>query len=41
MSDLGHHHIPVLDDDDDALVGIVTRSELIAVLERALRREET
>ncbi len=35
MTDRGFHHIPVLD-GDDRLVGIVTRSELIAVLHRAL-----
>lgn len=35
MSDLGFRHVPVTD-RDGRLVGIVTRSELIAVLHRAL-----
>jgi CBS domain-containing membrane protein len=35
MSDRGLRHIPVVD-DEQRLVGIVTRSELIAVLNRAL-----
>jgi CBS domain-containing membrane protein len=35
MIDRGFHHIPVVD-EDDRLAGIVTRSELVAVLHRAL-----
>jgi CBS domain-containing membrane protein len=35
MSDLGLRHIPVVD-GDDRLVGMVTRAELVAVLNQAL-----
>lgn len=38
MTDSGHRHLPIVD-DDDRLVGMVTRGELVAVLNRALLGE--
>lgn len=35
MTDLGYRHVPVVD-DEERLVGVVTRTELIEVLNRAL-----
>jgi CBS-domain-containing membrane protein len=39
MTDRGYRHLPVVD-DSDRLVGMVTRGELIAVLNRALLGED-
>jgi CBS domain-containing membrane protein len=31
FSDTGHHHIPIVD-DEERLVGIITQSDLVAAL---------